>query len=57
MRARIFLQVRAPFYIALRNPGNNRATKARFFIGRKVAGFFTGQQKLGQHCKQGNNNV
>jgi len=48
MRARIFLQVRAPFYIALRNRGNNRATKAVFLLCVYRAYFLAGQQKSGQ---------
>ena len=47
MRARNFLEVRAPFYISLWNPGNNRATLHTFFMNMMYAEFLPGNKNEG----------
>ena len=49
MRARNFLQVLTPFYIALRKRGNNRATKASKIFNRYAPDFYKGNKNRGNN--------
>ena len=56
MRARNFLQVRAPLYSSLRNWGNNRAARHTFIMNNVYAQFLLGNKNKGNIDSEGNKN-